>query len=624
MSFSIQELRAIGRAAGQDDEAAESERLVLVGAISLQWAGVAVFVAMTAATLVVAYYLSTAHELGALRWKILAIPITACLALGYALFNARSEPPDGVRLERDDAPRLWGLVDRISESAGATAPTAIVLTDELNAAAATVPKRGITPQSDTVLVLGLPLLLATSPRQATAIIAHEIGHFSKKHARAGRELHKALIMAAAVTAHAEQTGNLVLRIIARFYDAAGAWLAHVGLGMSRAQEFQADRIAGQIAGRKEAADALIVLHLADTIVGRAPCSLADERTALEQGRPEQECEAALALALAAPDRRDSTHPSLRARIEALGGDMRLPPPTGTEHAAGAWLPNLDALVAQFDAIRSRALAGHDKAVETARSAATERLEAAKATPPQSDEDVDGCGIVAAYRAVARAHDATLLGDLDLAERFVAQARSLAPDDPATTEAVGWMLTLRGDSAGLQFLFDAVQQDPMRAYTALSAAAKFVEENPTIPDALAWRARIEERSVTVEPAITERERAPALTERFLAADLAPTAWRSILDVLESDRNVISATIVRRATKLYPDRPAFVLAIRLRAGWNGSTPDEERAANERIARLHAVVGCYGSVSAIYPSQWNEHIIAWRMRRTPGAQFYYRTQP
>ena len=39
--------------------------------------------------------------------------------------------------------------------------------------------------------------------------------------------------------------------VSRFYDAAGAWLAHVGLGMSRAQEFQADRIAGQIAGRKE-------------------------------------------------------------------------------------------------------------------------------------------------------------------------------------------------------------------------------------------------------------------------------------------------------------------------------------------------------------------------------------
>ena len=360
MSLSVSELRVIGRSLQRDEVTGQEDRKVFFAAVGLRWAGVIMFLAMLALTIATTILLYSLREAGPLRWKIMGGLIMATVALGYSLFAIRVGAPEGVRLDRKAARQLWKIVDEICRSANAAVPTAIILTDENNAAAATVPRGGLSPHSDMYLVLGLPLLIALAPDQARAVIAHEIGHFSKQHGRTSLEVYKALTMSARIIAYAHGSGNPLMRLLARFYAFAGGRLNRAILRLSRAQEFQADHIAGKVVGNVKAAEALVVLNLADNIIGASDRLLAEERKLIEAGRPAAELEAALALVLARPDPEYSTHPGLAARVAALGQTMYVPAPVGAAHAAEAWLPNLEIYIRDFDEERAKHLGTREK------------------------------------------------------------------------------------------------------------------------------------------------------------------------------------------------------------------------------------------------------------------------
>ncbi len=585
-----------------------------LAALALRWTGVIAFAGLLALFSAATGLLLSITELGTLRWEIVGLLGMAALALGHSLVSVRVDPPAGQRIGREEAPRLWSVVDEICHSAGVSAPIAILLVDDNNAAAANVPRRGLSPRSDTYLLLGLPLLLALGPGQARAVIAHEIGHFSRRHGESGLEVKKALAIAAGVVRQARESGNFALRVLAAFYGAAGARLSAASIQITREQEFQADCFAGEVAGAGAAAEALIVLALADKMIGETGCLLAEERSLLERGRPAADTAAALEFALAQPAGPHSSHPSLGDRIAALGQSPRAPAPVGAGHAAAAWFDNLDQLIAGFDVERSKWLSLRDAAVLDMRSAAAERLRANLNSRESAKGDAAACPLQQAEALLDRAHDALAIDDIGLASEFAERAFSFAPNYSRGHVAIGTIKTRRGDPAGLGDLVRAVELDPRRAWHAFQTADEFLRHRPAVPGGQQSHARLAMLSEAAAVAARERESEPRLAEIFVAADLPPNAAAAIRGALAAEPDLLGFTLVRRMMREWSDLPAWLATAELRGGWNGAA--DSGSAHRILSTILATIGVYGTINVMNPRTWAEKTIAARMARTDGA--------
>ena len=108
----------------------------------------------------------------------------------FALF--RKQPDKGVKLSREDSPRLYDLIMETAKEVGVSAPKNIYVTQEVNAAVR-IPT-GIGSLLFPVyrdMVVGLALFKSTNVAEVKSIIAHEFGHFAQ-----GRVRFKSLINAA--------------------------------------------------------------------------------------------------------------------------------------------------------------------------------------------------------------------------------------------------------------------------------------------------------------------------------------------------------------------------------------------------------------------------------------------
>ncbi|MFI6155801.1 M48 family metalloprotease [Kitasatospora sp. NPDC051170] len=131
--------------------------------------------ASAAATLV---HLSTAALfLGSLALLVAGNTVQRCLGGVLLVFAVVLRPRfgrvprgEGV-LDREQAPALYGLADRVAAEVGAPRVDLIVLDDDFNASFGVVGLR-----RRTVLTLGLPLWEALDDQQRIALLGHEFGH----------------------------------------------------------------------------------------------------------------------------------------------------------------------------------------------------------------------------------------------------------------------------------------------------------------------------------------------------------------------------------------------------------------------------------------------------------------
>lgn len=124
--------------------------------------------------------------------------------------TVRAESLSGVTVTVEEQPRLWARVREVAAAAGTKAPDEIWIDDRANAAV----------MQDTVLLglvkrtrrlfIGAPLLLALSPAQLDAVLAHEFGHYSNRRRRSrGR---KSVLKAVEAAAKAQTTVAALERV----------------------------------------------------------------------------------------------------------------------------------------------------------------------------------------------------------------------------------------------------------------------------------------------------------------------------------------------------------------------------------------------------------------------------
>ncbi|MER6141004.1 M48 family metallopeptidase [Streptomyces sparsogenes] len=206
---------------------------------------------------------STAPPTGAVMACAAFTPIVAGMVWAVVRTAWPAAPPeDTVWVSRRRAPALWAAVEGLAAGVGTAPPDAIRLTAEVNASVTEDAAFLGLLSGRRTLYLGLPLVVGLPPAELRAVLAHELGHFSRRHSRFGALAHRGTVgLATAREAinSAAAANNLVRAyaggplLLLRGYTRLFRWLTRP---VRRRQEIEADREAARVAGARTVADAL--------------------------------------------------------------------------------------------------------------------------------------------------------------------------------------------------------------------------------------------------------------------------------------------------------------------------------------------------------------------------------
>jgi Zn-dependent protease with chaperone function len=275
----------------------------------------------------------------------LSIPLALVAFAMALLFRPRAHrlAPDAHVVTRDQAPRLYAVLDQIAEAIGTQRVAAVVVDTEPNVWFARVGWR-FRP----VIGIGLPLWVGLRPQERVAVLAHELGHGKNGDARHGWVVGAARsILGELLATFSDQPLDRYRRDLAyyvnpdavyvsmltRFLNAIVSGLASgylwlldkVDLRSSQRAEYLADRKAGEIAGSEAAAWALERSLLADAAYHALERALRFQRDVdpLDAARrevsavPAREIERRVRASRIRETRTDSGHPPTYLRTKLI-------------------------------------------------------------------------------------------------------------------------------------------------------------------------------------------------------------------------------------------------------------------------------------------------------------------
>jgi Zn-dependent protease with chaperone function len=268
--------------------------------------------------------------------KLAILPLGLAWSILKSLF-VRIEAPEGIALRPGEAPALEQEVERLRVATGAPRLSAIVITDDFNAAAASVPRLLGLFGHRHILVLGLPLMEALDREQFAAVVAHEFGHFGGGHSRFAGWIYRVRASWLRVRGILDEQHGWLGLPLRRFFDWYAPYFGRYSFALARQSEFEADAAAARIVGAEPAARALVSTALGArrlqdfwrglwAQVGDQPTPPADVHARMAQGlrlaAPDEDERLAQALRETAIE--EDTHPPLAQRLRALGCTAALP------------------------------------------------------------------------------------------------------------------------------------------------------------------------------------------------------------------------------------------------------------------------------------------------------------
>ena len=403
-------------------------------------------------------------------------PWTYGMAALMLLFIAWMLSPDhrleGRSLQRDEAPALFAEIDRLRAVAGAPAIHEVLLDDALNAGATTLGRSWWPGGARRVLVLGLPLLAALPAAEVSAVIAHELGHFSRRHGALGQWLYRTRLLWLWSMGQLERDSSVLDQLGVRFANWFAPRFGRLAMQHSRRCEYEADAIAVRACPNPALIQALLRL---DVLVQREQAWQARQLPAWQQATAlapasgwlrrwgELSAKAAGGAEVASAWQRrpapDDSHPVIQQRAQAAGAAQAPAGLPGLDpgHCAGAaWLgERWPVLVAEADAAWQHGVA-RDWQADHLHLAAQRQCLAALEGSPASLRQVQllrATGQIERADALLAQLSASPTAAAEPGLRFAwAMARLEAPGDPSNNaEAASEALTLALESV--------VQADP---------------------------------------------------------------------------------------------------------------------------------------------------------------------
>ena len=526
------------------------------------------------------------------------------------------ELPNGRPLKSTEAPALWQVLDSLRSELQCRPLGGVYISMDFNAGVREIPRLGLFGWPRTFLEIGLPLCVAVAPDELRAILAHEFGHLSERHARSGGRIYRINRTWSEVFERMQRPATSSLDRRARwatrkFIEWYWPRLHARAFVLSRAQEYQADRLAAALAGGDVMASALWrlecltpwlserfwpELYREATDVPEPPAILVRMRSAFQVEPAPADAARWTARGLARATGNDDTHPSLRDRVSSLGIDVEqmgrtgFPVPVVVSAAdvfMGSDLRSIEQdLTAEWQ--KNNGAAWRDRY----RRAATEARRAVLSDMPKSEEPA----LKLASTLWESARETADLRGLAIAEPLLREVLGHDPAHGGASVLLGYYLLTIGDPAGETLLLQVVERADqvwvgqaykmLQDHYRLSGATERLGElrarhdryEADLTKSQIERSRIEPRDVFVHHGLTHDQLVPL--RRVLAVDNAcAEAW-----------------LVRKTLVHFPERPLFVLCVRCKAqGWGFDKVDRHHALTRRLVPL---VELPGTVLVISP--------------------------
>jgi Zn-dependent protease with chaperone function len=184
--------------------------------------------------------------------KILWIPLVLVGIVLRSLWITQPVP-DGVELQREQAPALFDLVHEVTTALNGPNVHHILLSGVFNAGIVQIPQFGMFGWQVNYLIVGLPMLRALTPAQFRAVLAHEVGHLSGKHGRFSGWIYRLRRSWEEVRVRVHQERRYASFLFEPFLNWYAPYLNAYSFVLARAQEYQADAYSVELTGRETAA-----------------------------------------------------------------------------------------------------------------------------------------------------------------------------------------------------------------------------------------------------------------------------------------------------------------------------------------------------------------------------------
>ena len=501
----------------------------------------------------------------AARWLI---PLSLLVAAVGKAFYVSSDPPEGMPLERSDVPELFEMIDEIRKAIGGPRVHAVLLNGNPNAGVVQVPRVSGLFGSRNYLVLGYPYLAALSAEELRSVIAHELGHLSRRHGRFGVFVYRVHARWSNLLDALDESKSAWRGPARRFAGWYAPTFTAYAFPAMRAHELEADDAAAAVSGRAVTAAALVSGTMAVRWAGESYWWSVWARV-VDEPEPPRAAYAPMArqigeskqgpaldiwyrdLLALATDATDS-HPSMADRLAHLEIEpaeaLELATQEGRPSAAAVYLGDAETrLVAALDSEWRRDVTA------TWRGRHIE-AEAEKAELSRLDERDELSAEEARRRAeLTETYCGTEAGQARYAELIGTE------DDAYARFAIGRLLLDREDDEGLRWLEEAAAADPEAVISACEVAIAYLHVHDREEEEQAYTNRMIEHSDRLEAADAERSVVSA-DDRLEPAGLSEDLLAQVRAALAGHKEVACAYLVRKRVEHFDDtHPVYVLAV-----------------------------------------------------------------
>jgi Zn-dependent protease with chaperone function len=516
---------------------------------------------------------------GLLLLKNVAIPLAIFAWVVSKSLWVKFDPPEGRRLSRARAPRLFDTIDDVCRTLRAPRADVVLLTDDYNAAVSQIPRLGVFGWHRDYLIVGLPLMQALPPDEWRGVLAHEFSHLSRAHARFGNWIYRVRKTWYQLmnTLENERRGGGAW-MFRRFFHWYAPYFGAYSFVLARRDEFEADKLAATVVGARAMARGLILSGVRSRVLEERFWPEV-EREVLTRATPPDNIHSRMASVLrsgldqspvrswvcdrlAVETGSDDTHPAPRDRIAALGvavddamdsGGSPSEPVRVT--AAEYFLGDLATEVtAELDSAWQAAASSwwperHER--ERSEEEALTSLEQRQASLDDGE-----------LWELARLTDARR--SADAAEPYLRELLIRIPRHAAASYTLGYNLLSKNDEEGVGLIESAIDIDPEALAPGSRIIAAWLRRRGRTEDAQRYEAQASDAELLQAAALKERE-SVRRKDSFLPHDVDQAALASLTAALAKDRRVAAAWLARKVLKHKPENPLLVLGVDTRSDW-----------------------------------------------------------
>jgi Zn-dependent protease with chaperone function len=543
---------------------APRQYLIRVAALAVLGMGVlvAAFCGALATVIGVAAFLIVSKKFALL--KLAWIP----LAFAFLILKAmclRIPSPGGRVLAPHETPELFKVIEDVRRTLGAQKIHRVLVTPDFNAAIAQVPRMGWFGWPANHLAVGLPLMASLTVGEFRAVLAHELGHLSRHHARFGNWIYRIRQTWDRLLAILANEGSLATKPFAKFLAWYAPYFNAYSFVLARSNEYEADAASVRIAGAASTASALVAVHAKATYLenqywrplwatvgdsAEPPHAPYSGMLGRCKSMPADLGRAYIKLALKATSDVNDTHPSLADRLDALG----VPPHARFElhrSAAEALLHDVfDRLVLEHDRMWRDAIAPLWRRRHETAASDRKRFNALEQEATAGDLPIE-----------TECERARLAEALEGRYRALALYRRILdrqPDHPPALYAYGRLLVQSGDKDGAVLVERAMSLDQEAEQPGAELLFEFCRGRKDLAGMDRWNTRLNVLAET-------RARARLELATFRAEDifephtLSKQSCERLTSAIAAQKRVRRAWLVRKFSRESPRVSGYLLLL-----------------------------------------------------------------